>query len=74
MLSCCQLRPRVHGPTDKTCTHKGTWCELLTAMTSHIPPSPGEAHWEVLLRARAIECQAYVVAAAQVGHMWSPFF
>ncbi len=27
----------------------------------------GEAHWEVLLRARAIETGAFVVAAAQVG-------
>lgn len=27
----------------------------------------GEAHWEVLLRARAIENQCYVVAAAQIG-------
>lgn len=27
----------------------------------------GQAHWEVLLRARAIESQCYVVAAAQVG-------
>lgn len=27
----------------------------------------GEAHWEILLRARAIESQAYVVAAAQAG-------
>ncbi|KAL7821067.1 nitrilase and fragile histidine triad fusion protein NitFhit [Trichoderma gracile] len=27
----------------------------------------GEAHWETLLRARAIEAQSYVVAAAQVG-------
>ncbi|MCJ1223654.1 Carbon-nitrogen hydrolase [Toensbergia leucococca] len=27
----------------------------------------GQAHWEVLLRARAIETQAYVIAAAQVG-------
>ncbi|TSE33101.1 carbon-nitrogen hydrolase family protein [Tepidimonas charontis] len=27
----------------------------------------GQAHWEVLLRARAIENQAYVVAAAQSG-------
>jgi deaminated glutathione amidase len=27
----------------------------------------GQAHWEVLLRARAIENQAFVVAAAQVG-------
>ncbi|KAK6933300.1 Carbon-nitrogen hydrolase [Dillenia turbinata] len=28
----------------------------------------GEAHWEILLRARAIETQCYVIAAAQAGH------
>ncbi len=28
----------------------------------------GEAHWEVLLRARAIESQCYIVASAQAGH------
>ncbi|XP_057423740.1 deaminated glutathione amidase, chloroplastic/cytosolic [Lotus japonicus] len=27
----------------------------------------GEAHWEILLRARAIESQCYVIAAAQAG-------
>ncbi|KAF4636616.1 hypothetical protein G7Y89_g1469 [Cudoniella acicularis] len=27
----------------------------------------GKAHWEILLRARAIETQSYVIAAAQVG-------
>lgn len=27
----------------------------------------GKAHWEVLLRARAIETQSYVIAAAQVS-------
>ncbi len=27
----------------------------------------GQAHWEVLLRARAIESQCYVIAAAQSG-------
>lgn len=27
----------------------------------------GQAHWETLLKARAIETQAYVIAAAQVG-------
>lgn len=32
----------------------------------------GEAHWEILLRARAIESQAYVVASAQAGHHRSP--
>lgn len=30
-------------------------------------PTTGAAHWEVLLRARAIECQVYVGAAAQHG-------
>jgi predicted amidohydrolase len=30
----------------------------------------GAAHWEVLLRARAIECQSYVIAPAQHGHHW----
>ncbi|KAJ8760271.1 hypothetical protein K2173_011683 [Erythroxylum novogranatense] len=28
----------------------------------------GEAHWEILLRARAIETQCYVIAATQAGH------
>ncbi|MFM8354553.1 MAG: carbon-nitrogen hydrolase family protein [Gammaproteobacteria bacterium] len=28
----------------------------------------GAAHWEVLLRARAIECQSYMLAPAQHGH------
>ena len=28
---------------------------------------PGEAHWELLLRARAVETQCFVVAAAQAG-------
>lgn len=38
--------------------------------------STGEAHWEVLLRARAIETGSFVIAAAQVGahadgrHTW----
>lgn len=30
----------------------------------------GAAHWHVLLRARAIECQSYVIAPAQHGHNW----
>jgi predicted amidohydrolase len=27
----------------------------------------GEAHWDLLLRARAVETQCYVIAAAQAG-------
>lgn len=34
---------------------------------SAFTPQTGKAHWKPLLRARAIECQAYVIAAAQVG-------
>jgi predicted amidohydrolase len=30
-------------------------------------PRTGEPHWEVLLRARSIETQCYVIAAAQAG-------
>ncbi|EDQ90279.1 uncharacterized protein MONBRDRAFT_16379, partial [Monosiga brevicollis MX1] len=30
-------------------------------------PSTGKAHWEALLRARAIETQCFVIAAAQAG-------
>ena len=34
---------------------------------SAFTPETGKMHWHALLRARAIETQAYVVAAAQVG-------
>jgi predicted amidohydrolase len=40
--------------------------ELLT-VPAHFTTPTGKDHWHVLLRARAIENQAYVVAAAQVG-------
>ncbi|KAF9921425.1 Carbon-nitrogen hydrolase [Linnemannia zychae] len=40
--------------------------EILT-YPSAFTVKTGEAHWEVLLRSRAIETQCYVVAAAQVG-------
>lgn len=39
---------------------------LLAAPAAFTRPT-GEAHWETLLRARAIECGAFVVAAAQGG-------
>lgn len=37
------------------------------AVPSAFTKTTGAAHWELLLRARAVECQAYVVAAAQAG-------
>lgn len=40
--------------------------EILTVPSAFIPHT-GKDHWEVLLRARAIENQAYVVAPAQYG-------
>ncbi len=41
--------------------------QLLTVPAAFTVPT-GEAHWHILLRARAIENSAYVVAAAQSGH------
>ncbi len=40
--------------------------QVLTYPSAFTVPT-GRVHWEVLLRARAIESQCYVVAAAQVG-------
>jgi predicted amidohydrolase len=49
-------------------------CQLAFEKGAHVLTYPsaftritGEAHWEVLLRARAIETQCYVIAAAQAG-------
>ena len=43
-----------------------TPCDLLCVPSAFTHPT-GAAHWEVLLRARAIENQCYVIAAAQGG-------
>ncbi|KAK0616452.1 carbon-nitrogen hydrolase [Immersiella caudata] len=40
--------------------------EIITFPSAFTVPT-GKAHWETLLRARAIETQCYVIAAAQVG-------
>ena len=40
--------------------------EVIVVPSAFLVPT-GKAHWEVLLRARAIESQAFVVAAAQAG-------
>jgi predicted amidohydrolase len=37
------------------------------AVPSAFMPETGRAHWEILLRARAIENQCFVIAAAQCG-------
>jgi len=42
-------------------------CSLIV-MPAAFTYTTGRAHWEVLLRARAIENQCYVLAAAQGGH------
>ncbi|MES0371572.1 MAG: carbon-nitrogen hydrolase family protein [Mariprofundaceae bacterium] len=41
-------------------------CNILTVPAAFTPPT-GKAHWQTLLRARAIENQSYVLAAAQCG-------
>lgn len=40
---------------------------ILTYPSAFTTPTGRAGHWEVLLRARAIETQSYVIAAAQVG-------
>lgn len=40
--------------------------QIITYPSAFTVPT-GKAHWEVLLRSRAIEIQAYIIAAAQVG-------
>ncbi|MDI1490607.1 MAG: Carbon-nitrogen hydrolase [Ramalina farinacea] len=41
--------------------------QILTYPSAFTVPTGEAGHWEILLRARAIECQSYVIAAAQVG-------
>lgn len=41
-------------------------CDVISIPAAFTVPT-GKAHWHLLLRARAIEASAYVVAAAQVG-------
>ncbi|MEO0763582.1 MAG: carbon-nitrogen hydrolase family protein, partial [Pseudomonadota bacterium] len=43
-----------------------TGAQVITSPAAFTVPT-GEAHWEVLLRARAIETGCFVLAAAQVG-------
>ncbi|MEP3051703.1 MAG: carbon-nitrogen hydrolase family protein [Erythrobacter sp.] len=41
-------------------------CDAISIPAAFTKPT-GEAHWHILLRARAIEASAFVIAAAQVG-------
>lgn len=41
--------------------------QIITYPSAFTVPT-GKAHWEILLRARAIETQSYVIAAAQAGY------
>jgi nitrilase len=45
---------------------------LVLAVPSAFQATTGAAHWEALLRARAIEEQSYVLAAAQWGPWGAP--
>src|SRR5207247_8637454 len=42
-------------------------CAELVSVPAHFTTPTGKDHWHVLLRARAIEDQFYVAAAAQIG-------
>jgi nitrilase len=48
--------------------YRGLGVVDLILVPSAFTATTGRAHWEVLLRARAIENQAYVIAPAQGGH------
>jgi predicted amidohydrolase len=65
------------GPLGLTICYDLRFADLFTALSNYgatafsVPAAftvpTGEAHWHVLLRARAIEAGAFVIAAAQVG-------
>ncbi len=46
--------------------YMGQGCEVIS-VPSAFTYETGKAHWEILLRARAIETQSYILAANQVG-------
>ncbi len=61
MLICYDLR---FGEVWRRLRDRGV---NIYALPANFTERTGEAHWEVLLRARAIEFQSYVAAAAQWG-------
>ena len=42
-------------------------CDVITVPAAFTVPT-GQAHWHLLLRARAVEASAFVIAPAQTGH------
>jgi predicted amidohydrolase len=58
---CYDLRfPALFGELGNRC------CDVIAVPAAFTKPT-GAAHWHVMLRARAIEASAFVIAAAQVG-------
>jgi predicted amidohydrolase len=45
---------------------------IALAVPAAFTATTGKDHWHVLLRARAIESQCYLIAAAQYGHHYGP--
>ena len=62
MTVCYDLRfPHLYRDLSKTGA-------VMLTMPSAFTKVTGDAHWEVLLRARAIECGAFVFAPCQTGN------
>jgi len=62
MTICYDVRfPKLHRALA------GAGAQVISAPAAFTVPT-GEAHWEVLLRARAIETGSFVIAAAQAGN------
>jgi predicted amidohydrolase len=59
----CQLR---FPEASLRLVQSDTPANIITYPSAFTIPT-GKAHWSVLLRARAIETQSYVIASAQVG-------
>ncbi|KAK5632598.1 hypothetical protein RRF57_008312 [Xylaria bambusicola] len=69
-LICFDLRfpePALHLTQSRKGRDKNDGPAQILLYPSAFTVPTGRAHWEVLLRARAIETQSYVIAAAQVG-------
>lgn len=64
---CYDLRfPSLFQKLSEPVENGGHGAEIFLVPSAFTVPT-GEAHWEVLIRARAIENQAYIIAAAQAG-------